>query len=69
MTREHGFYWIKHPDHPDYELVAQWCHLQAAGCEVWFLPGDEDYRFDEQVMVISDRQNEPSGVRRNAVYC
>ena len=57
MLRDHGFYWIELPDH--IQLVAKWCHLQAADCHVWLLPGDEDYRFDDAVTVISGRLPEP----------
>jgi hypothetical protein len=38
---------------------AEWCHLAAAGRHVWFLPGDEDYRYDDAVTVISGRISEP----------
>lgn len=57
MPRDHGFYWIKHPDHPQHKIIAKWCHLN--GEPVWLLPGDEDYRYDEDVTVISMRQSEP----------
>lgn len=57
--RDHGFYWIRHPDYPECKIIAKWCHLQAAGYHVWLLPGDEDYRFDDAVTVISGRLPEP----------
>jgi hypothetical protein len=85
MKRDHGFYWISYVDHPDYpecKVIAEWCHLDAAGTHVWFLPGDEDYRFDKEVTVISRRLPEPGATilsrlrdwlgmrdsRRNVVY-
>jgi hypothetical protein len=60
--RDHGFYWVSYVDHPDYpecKVIAEWCHLAAAGRHVWFLPGDEDYRYDDAVTVISGRISEP----------
>ena len=60
--RDHGFYWVEyvvHPDYPKCTVIAEWCYLCAAGCNVWFLPGDEDYRFDTQVDVVSRRLPEP----------
>ena len=59
MLRDHGFYWVEHPDHPQFKLVAKWCHLQAADRHVWLLPGDENYRFDDAVTVVSARLSEP----------
>lgn len=57
--RDHGFYWIITKDGA-VERLAEWAYLCAAGEEVWFLPGDEDYRFDNEVTVISGRQPEPN---------
>lgn len=60
--RDHGFYWISyivHPDYPECKVIAEWCYLDAAGRHVWFLPGDEDYRYDDAVTVISRRLPEP----------
>lgn len=82
MQRDHGFYWVIYPDFPQHKIIAEWCHLGAARQCVWFLPGDEDYRYDEEVTVISGRLSEPGasilskakdwmGIRdqrRNVVY-
>lgn len=57
--RDHGFYWVRHPDAPETKVIAEWCHLSAAGSHVWFLPGDEDYRYDDEITVISGRLSEP----------
>jgi hypothetical protein len=57
--RDHGFYWVRHPDDPQTKVIAEWCHLGAAGRHVWFLPGDEDYRYDDAIRVISGRLSEP----------
>lgn len=57
--RDHGFYWIRHPDAAHIKVIAQWCHLGAVGRHVWFLPGDEDYRYDDAVRVMSRRISEP----------
>jgi hypothetical protein len=57
--RDHGFYWII-PNDSDLERLAEWAYLGAAGEEVWFLPGDQDYLFDKEVSVVSGRRHEPS---------
>ncbi len=80
--RDHGFYWVRHPDVLQTKIIAEWCHLGAVGRHVWFLPGDEDYRYDDAITVISGRLSEPGSSilsrlrdmlgmrdrRRNVVY-
>lgn len=57
--RDHGFYWVRHPNAQQIKVIAEWCHLGAVGRHVWFLPGDEDYRYDDAIIVISGRLPEP----------
>lgn len=65
MKRDHGYYWITVNDAPlsrsgvTQEYVAEWAYLGAVGEEVWFLAGDQDYRFDTEVTVRSGRLSEP----------